>query len=133
MREAITTLNNSQSISFLRFVFKAYRISARVNIRWMNQNDRPRSNKCRVLQILYASRARTMDEMRGNFKEIWEMIWEFPRPPGLEYVYDVKYNGSQIRERNRWNGRAYAHMAMCVGKGDMSYLPAELREKILSC
>ena len=36
--------NAKQYTAFLRFVFKAYMIPARVNIRWMNQNDRPRSN-----------------------------------------------------------------------------------------
>ena len=60
--------NAKQYTAFLRFVFKAYSIPARVCIRWMIQNNRPRSNKCRVLQILYDGRARTMEEMRGNFK-----------------------------------------------------------------
>ena len=80
--------NAKQYTAFLRFVFKAYSIPARVCIRWMNQNNRPRSNKCRVLQIRYDGRARTMEEMRGNFKEIWEIISAFPTPLCLEYEYE---------------------------------------------
>ena len=83
-----------------------------------------------------------MDAMRDNIKEIWKIIWAFPVrsfATGLEYPYEysplqweVKYDDPQIWERNRSNGRAYARMAMCVGKGEMLYLPADLREKILS-
>ena len=125
--------NAKQYTAFLRFVFKAYSIPARVCIRWMNQNNRPRSNKCRVLQILYDGRARTMEEMRGNFEEIWDIISAFPTPRGLEYQYNVKYNSSQIWERRASNGPAYARMVMCVGKGTMPYMPPELREAIISC
>ena len=36
-------------------------------------------------------------------------------------------------EYEEWMPAVIERWAMCVGKGDMSYLPAELREKILSC
>ena len=125
-------------------------IPARVNIRRMNQNGCKKHiprNKLhknpQTLQIQYDGRARTMDAIRDNIKEIWKIIWAFPVhsfATGLEYPYDysplereVKYDDPQIWGLNRCNGRAYARMAMCVGKGGMSYLPADLREKILSC
>ena len=91
--------NAKKYTAVLRFVFKAYMIPARVNIRWMNQNGliiqkrRPR-NKCQVLQIQYDGRARTMDAMRDNIKEIWKTIWAFPvqyHATGLEYEWEVKY------------------------------------------
>ena len=134
--------NAKEYTAFLRFVLKAYMIPARVNIR-PNQNgwkkyyileSIPRI-KCQVLQIKYDGRGRTMDAMRDNINEIWKIIWAFPVQSfatSREYEWEVKYDDPQIWERNRCNGRAYARMAMCVGKGDMSYLPAELREKILS-
>ena len=147
--------NAKKYTAFLRFVFKAYMIPARVNIRYLgphgldtayrNKKRIPRNqlHKCQGLQIQYDGRARTMDAIRDNIKEIWKIIWAFPVhsfATGLEYPYDysplereVKYDDPQIWGLNRCNGRAYARMAMCVGKGDMSYLPAELREKILSC
>ena len=74
-----------------------------------------------------------MEEMRGNFEEIWEIILALPTPRGLEYQYNVKYNPSQIWERRASNGPAYARMVMCVGKGTMPYMPPELREAIISC
>ena len=134
--------NAKKYTAFMRFVFKAYMIPARVNIR-PNHDGRkkyipyfiPRI-KCQVLQIEYDGRVRTMDAMRDNINEIWKIIGAFPVQSfatGLEYEWEVKYDDPQIWERNRCNGRAYARMAMCVGKGDMSYLPADLREKILSC
>ena len=124
--------NAKQYTAFLRFVFKAYGIPARTHIRWMNQNSRPRSNKCQVLQVLYDGRTKTMDEMREKFKEIWEIISAFPTPSGLEYEYDIKYNSSQIWERRTLNGPLYARMVMCVGKGSMPYIPREIREAIFN-
>ena len=140
--------NEKKYTVFLRFVFKAYMIPARVNIRRigphgyvMNKKRIPR-NKSQTLQNQYDGRARTMDAIRDNIKEIWKIIWAFPVQyfaTGLEYPYEysllqreVKYDDPQIWGLNRCNGRAYARMAMCVGKSDMSYLPADLREKILS-
>ena len=124
--------NAKQYTAFLRFVFKAYDIPARTHIRWMTQNDRPCSNKCQVLQVLYDGRTRTMDEMREKFNEIWEIISAFPIPSGLEYEYDIKYSSSQIWERRALNGPVYARMVMCVGKGAIPYIPHEIREAIVS-
>ena len=121
--------NAKQYTAFLRFVFNVYNIPARVHIRWMNQKRR-RSNKCQVLQILYDGRARTMKEMRDKFEEIWEITRAFPTPLGLEYPC-IKYSAaSQIWEKKRSNGLVYARMVMCVGKGTMPYLPAEIRKAI---
>ena len=116
-----------QYTSFLRFVFKAYGIPARTYIRWMDQNSRHQ-----VLQVLYDGRTKTMDEMREMFEEIWDIISAFPRPPELEYEYNIKYTNSQIWERRASNGPVYARMAMCVGKGSIPYMPPEIREAILS-
>ena len=114
-----------QYTAFLRFVFKAYNIPARAHIRWMN-----RSNKC--LQILYDGQAGTMDEMRGYFDEIRDIIRAFQTPCDLAYEWNVKYNDFQVWERKASNGPAYARMAMCVGKGTMPYMPPELREAIIT-
>ena len=118
--------------AFLRFVFRAYTIPARTYTRWVNNNNRPRSNKHLALQILYDGDARTMSEMRENFREVWDITSAFPPPPCVLYEYNIRYSASQVWERNARNGPAFARMCMCVGKGKIPYIPPELREVIIS-
>ena len=71
--------NEKKYTAFLRFVFKAYMIPARVNIRYLcpfgyvvNKKHIPRNKlhkNPQTLQIQYDGRARTMDAIRDNIKE----------------------------------------------------------------
>ena len=119
--------NAKRYTAFLRFVFKAYSIPARVYTRWMG-----RKRRCQTIQVRYYGRARTMEEMQMKHEEIWEIISRFRIPPALEYNYDINYNTSLIWERKTSNGPAYLRMVMCVGKGTIPYMTPELRMAITS-
>ena len=118
--------------AFLRFAFKSYDIPATAQVRKIRKG----SSYHYALKIEYLGAARTMQDMRVKLAEIREIVWEFKRPAQFNIQYDyykggITYSPCLIWEQNERNGPTYFRNLMSVGKGDVPYLPSDIRTLIV--
>ena len=114
--------------AFLRYTLKHYDIPAEVKVVWRKGG---RSYKQMWLQIHYCGVARTKEEMRDKMEEVREIYRAFP-PYEIEYDYVIKYFPYRVWELCEWNGPTYFHDLMCVGNGNIPYIPRDVRALIKS-
>ena len=117
--------------AFLRFTFKSYGIPARAHIRKILRGF---FSYHHTLRIEYVGSVRTMEDMRKALDEIRDIVRQFKPYGTIEYDYCrglVYYDTASIWERDKRKGPTYFWNVMCVGKGDVPYLPSDVRKLIL--
>ena len=73
--------------------------------------------------------------MRLKVAEIRKITSSFPPYPfDIEWHdHSIKYNPHAVWERSECNGPTYFHDLMCIEKGNVLYMPPEIRSHIYEC
>lgn len=125
--------DGKQYAAFLQFAFKSYDIPAKAQVRRIGLRTSHSFNY--ALKIEYLGAARTMEDMNAKLAEIREIVWEF-KPAQFNIQYDcykgrITYSPRLIWELNKRNGPAFFRDLMSVGKGNVPYMPNDIRKQIV--
>ena len=115
-------------VAFLRCAFKLYRLPVQANLVWKSNKGWKYSH----LSLCYRGSTRTMAAMEDQHAEIREIATVFPPEEfGIDWAWGgIAYDTSAVWEKCEWNGREYFHDISCIGKGDVPYLPPDIRAHI---
>ena len=76
-----------------------------------------------------------MEDMKAKLAEIREIVWEFkPAQFNIQYDYyrgSITYSPRLIWDRHPYNGPTYFRDLMSVGKGNVPYIPSDVRKLIV--
>ena len=129
--------------AFLRFVFEECDIPASVQVKARGTYDWGTYDWGMYeyvhdilyyeLDILYFGAARTMKEMQGKLDMIDKIVRQFNPDQyfNMRCEYDIQYFTRSIWERDPYNSPTYFRNLMSVGKGDVPYLPSDVRKLIV--